>query len=90
MDKTSFTLDELMNMEIEAEAPEHAYRRGYADGFLAASDTFYKLLYAGLDKKDAYFLCWDFRRDVLRKWLNGDCSHEILPPQLPNLFLEDK
>ena len=91
MDKKSFMFDELMNTDIENTTElEFTYRRGYMDGFFTAFDNFYDLLTAGVSKKNAYNRCWDFWNQELRKWRNGDCSHEVLPPQLPDLFLEDK
>ena len=105
MDKKSFTLDELKKriemrggklmtmadiLNLPPELPESAYRRGYADGFYAGFDGYDDLLYAGVSKKNAYNRCWDFWNQELRKWRNGDCSHEVLPPQLPDLSLEDK
>ena len=91
MDKKSFMFDELMNTDIENTTElQFTYRRGYMDGFFTAFDNFYDLLIAGVSNKNAYNRCWDFWNQELRKWRNGDCSHEVLPPQLPDLSLEDK
>lgn len=83
MDKTSFTLDELMSMEFEnPNELEFTYRRGYMDGFFTAFDNFYDLLTAGVSKKNAYNRCWDFWQRKLTAWVNGDCDKFELPPSL--------
>lgn len=82
MDKRIKVLSLKELLESEPELPEHAYRRGYFDGFRIAFDCYFDLLDAGLSKGSAYKRCLDFWERKLDAWANGDCTHGAFPPEL--------
>jgi hypothetical protein len=67
-----------------AEQREAWYRRGYRDGFFAAIEEMYRLMFADrLSRQDAYDACWDFwRKGDLKRWAQGDCSKIEFPPKV--------
>ncbi len=63
------------------EMREAEYRRGYADGWAAAIEVMWALMFReGLSRAEAYDAAWDYWELTLFEWRRGDCSQMILPP----------
>jgi hypothetical protein len=77
--KTSYTVEELRNMEFSTEH-EEGFRRGYLEGMLSALDY---ISDDGLDVNQLY----RFWEQVLDTWAFGNCSQVVEPPS-PNDYEE--
>ena len=73
----------LSEVEPRQESPEHAYRRGYRDGWIAGIDTLHGLMFKeGKDRQSAYEECWQHWQFALVEWMH-DIDGRFLPPDLP-------
>lgn len=67
------------------ESPEHAYRRGYHDGWILAIDAMHDLMFRdGLGRQKAYDAAWDHWHKALADWLDraGDNAEIEYAPEL--------
>lgn len=79
---TSFSVAELFAAKLEPEPAEHAYRRGYRDGWIVATNAMHDLMFADrFTRQAAYDRCWDHWEKALYLWVKA-CrgSEEVWPP----------
>lgn len=70
-------------MSAGPELPEHAYRRGYHDGWVMAIDALHDLMFQERHSRQrAYDLAWEHWEGPLLDWLHGDCTCEVWPPRI--------
>lgn len=73
----------MESMKTEDEMPEAKYRQGYSDGWHAAIEAMYGLMFHNrLSREMAHTHCLNHWRTSLQIWRRNDCSKVIWPPFL--------
>lgn len=87
-------IEELMPMPPK-QLEESEYRRGYADGWIQATEHMHNLVSHRLkshrlSRLGAYNQCYDYWQRALFDWVRGDCKELVPPPTPPSLPLTGK
>lgn len=83
-----WTGKELFESEPEPEVPEHAYRRGYRDGWVVAVQELHHISERVKSLSVAYDAVWTHWERGLLRWTHEEDPKIIMPPAIPREVLE--